>query len=357
MPSTRKYYVGVLGATTIKGQELISKLGNHPFFEIIELADSNELVGKRYRDVCDWRLQGVMPDRVGNIKLSACRAPLYCELVFSCLPADVAGAVERQLAGHGYPVISAASAHRMAEDVPLIIPEVNPGHIKLINFQRVARAYSDGFIIASPNTIVSNLAPALAPIDRAFGLEAVSVSTVQLFHESGHSSVAPQNAAAAVSIVQEETCVEAETLKILGALQNGFVAPASFRISAHCYPINGSGEQMMSVSVKLKEEASETAFIEALKAASNLAADLKLPSAVARSALVAPEQGPSIESIREKGYSPVIFGIRKCPVLDFKFTLLSRSAGRTPASTALLNAEYLTAKDYLSSPALAPWAV
>src|SRR5437868_9977582 len=135
MIAMKKFRVGILGATGVVGQRFIQLLEDHPQFEITALAASDRSQGKSFAEACTWRLPGDMPERVKKITVQRPAPPLDCELVFSSLPGDIARDAEEEFARAGYPVISNSSSHRMSADVPLLIPEVNPEHVALIDFK------------------------------------------------------------------------------------------------------------------------------------------------------------------------------------------------------------------------------
>src|SRR6266851_10301188 len=144
-----KFRVGILGATGVVGQRFIQLLESHPQFQVSALAASDRSQGKTYAEACGWRLPGEMPESVKRIVVQPPAPPLDCDFVFSSLPGDVAKDAEEDFARAGYPVISNSSPHRMGTDVPLLIPEVNPDHVALIDTQRAARGYERGFIVTN----------------------------------------------------------------------------------------------------------------------------------------------------------------------------------------------------------------
>src|SRR5829696_5884483 len=164
---SRKFKVGILGATGMVGQRFIQLLENHPQFEISAVAASDRSQGKTFGQACLWRLTGEMPEAVRSIRVQSPVPPLDCDLVFSSLPGDMARETEGSFAAAGYPVISNSSAFRMDEDVPLLIPEVNHQHLDLLTRQR-QRYTSGGFIVTNPNCSTIMLALALAPLHAAF---------------------------------------------------------------------------------------------------------------------------------------------------------------------------------------------
>src|SRR4026208_306601 len=147
---SRTYRVGILGATGMVGQRFIQLLEGHPLFEVSAVAASDRSQGKTYREACTWRWSGEMPARVRSIAVQSPNPPLDCDLVFSSLPGEIARETEGSFAAAGHPGISNSSALRMDEDVPLLIPEVNHEHLRLLERQR--KKFSRGrFIVTNPN--------------------------------------------------------------------------------------------------------------------------------------------------------------------------------------------------------------
>src|SRR2546422_436985 len=177
-----KHRVGILGATGMVGQRFIQLLQEHPQFEISALAASDRSQGKQYAQACSWRLAGEMPLSVRSLAVQAPAPPLDCDVIFSSLPGDVAREAEGSFARAGYPVISNSSAFRMDDDVPLLIPEVNHEHLKLLDGQRT-RFPGGGFIVTNPNCSTIMIALALAPLHARFGVSAVIATTMQRSEE------------------------------------------------------------------------------------------------------------------------------------------------------------------------------
>jgi aspartate-semialdehyde dehydrogenase len=186
---SRKYRVGILGATGTVGQRFVQLLENHPQLEITALAASDRSAGKPYAEACAWKLAGDMPEYVKNIVVAPIAPPLDCDLVFSSLPSNVARETEEAFARAGFPVISNSSAYRMDEDVPLLIPEINADHLALIEVQKRKRGFDKGFIITNPNCAIMSFAPPLAALDRRFGVESVFVTTMQAISGAGYPGV------------------------------------------------------------------------------------------------------------------------------------------------------------------------
>src|SRR5829696_7021817 len=253
---SRKFKVGILGATGMVGQRFIQLLENHPQFEISAVAASDRSQGKTFGEACSWRLTGEMPEAVRSMPVHPPVPPLDCDLVFSSLPGDIARETEGSFAAAGYPVISNSSAYRMDDDVPLLIPEVNHQHLDLLARQR-QRNTSGGFIVTNPNCSTIMLALALAPLHAAFGISAVAATTLQALSGAGYPGVASLDILDNVLpyIASEEEKIETETTKILGHFAEDRIEPASLAVSAQCHRVNVADGHMAAVRVKLSRHA------------------------------------------------------------------------------------------------------
>jgi aspartate-semialdehyde dehydrogenase len=283
------------------------------------------------------------------MRVSACEPPLDCDFVIASLPSDVALRAEAAFAAAGYPVISNSSAFRMHEDVPLVVPEINPDHAGLVDAQRAERGFDRGFILTNPNCSTIALSLALAPLDRAFGLEAVVVTTMQAISGAGYPGVSAVDITDNVVpfIGGEEEKVEAEPRKILGRLAGGRVEPAAFKISAQCNRVNVQDGHLASVRVKLARRASAADVADALASFRGLPQELRLPTAPGRPVVVRTEPDrpqPRLDRDAEGGMATVVGRIAPDAVLDFKLTLLGHNTVRGAAGAALLNAELLVAQ-------------
>src|SRR5229473_1850663 len=279
-----KFRVGILGATGVVGQRFIQLLEDHPQFEVAALAASDRSQGKSYADACTWRLPGDMPERVKQIVVQPPAPPLDCDFVFSSLPGDVAKDAEEEFARAGYPVISNSSPHRMGTDVPLLIPEVNPDHVALIDTQRAAHGYERGFIVTNPNCSAIVIVMALAPLHARFGVVSCVVTTMQALSGAGYPGVASLDATDNVVpfIGGEEEKIEAETLKLLGRVGDRKINDAEMLVSAQCNRVNVTDGHMASVRVRLSQPASLDDVSEALASFTSLPQQLKLYSAPTR---------------------------------------------------------------------------
>lgn len=344
--------VGILGATGVVGQRFIQLLESHPQFEVSALAASDRSQGKTYAEACTWRLPGEMPERVKPIVVQPPAPPLDCDLVFSSLPGDMAKEAEENFARAGYPVISNSLPHRMGADVPLLIPEVNPDHIALIDTQRAARGYDRGFIVTNPNCSAIVVVMALAPLHAKFGVSSCVVTTMQALSGAGYPGVASLDATDNVIpfIGGEEEKIEAETLKLLGRLSEGTIADATMLVSAQCNRVNVTDGHLAAIRVKLSEPASLDQVREALASFTSVPQELKLYSAPARPIIVRDEVDrpqPRLDRDAGKGMSVSVGRIATDKVLDFRFVALGHNTIRGAAGAAILNAELLAARGYL----------
>jgi aspartate-semialdehyde dehydrogenase len=352
MNQSVKRRVGILGATGAVGQRVIHMMRNHPYFEVTALAASERSEGKRFADVCNWKLPYEMPDAVKDIKVYTCKPPLNCDVVISSLPSDIALEAEAAFAAAGYPVISNSSSYRMHADVPLVVPEINPDHLDIIPLQQRQRGYDTGYLVTNPNCTTIGLAMALAPLQRAFGLEAVMMTSMQAISGAGYPGVASMDIIDNVlpHIGGEEEKCEVEPQKILGRFAGGKLVPAPFLVSAQCNRVPVQDGHLESVRVKLQQQATVEQVAEAMATFTGLPQELKLPTAPARPVIVRSEKDrpqPRLDRDAEGGMATVVGRISKDTIFDFKLTLISHNTIRGAAGAALLNAELLVTKGLL----------
>ncbi len=346
-----KIPVGILGATGIVGQRFVQLLAEHPWFEITAVAASDRSVGRAYAEICHWLLPTPMPAAVAALPVQPVAPPLDCQLIFSALPASAAQEAEAAFARAGYGVCSNASAHRMAADVPLLIPEVNPEHLALIPAQR-RRWGSAGYIVTSANCSTTQLALALKPLDDAFGVRGVAVVTLQAASGAGYPGFPALDLLDNVVpyIAGEEEKLAQEPRKLLGTLTGDRIAEAAFAVSAQCNRVPVREGHTECVSVTFARPASPEAVSAVLREFRPSAAAAQLPSAVARPIVVhtAPER-PQPLLDRETGAGMVVGvgRVRACPLFDVKFVLLGHNTVRGAAGGAIHNAELLVAQGWL----------
>jgi aspartate-semialdehyde dehydrogenase len=359
---TSKIPVGILGATGTVGQRFIQLLHEHPWFEITWLAASDRSAGKLYPEAAKWNLATPIPARIAAMKVSAAAPDSSTpKLVFAALDATAAQQIEPAFAEAGHAVVSNSSAFRMAEDVPLIIPEVNGDHVSLIKTQKWYKK-NGGFMVTNPNCSAIGLVLALAPLHRRFGVDKIFVATMQAISGAGYPGVPSMDILGNVIpyIAKEEDKMEAETRKLLGSLKEGslkegslngsHVADADLTLSAHCNRVAVEDGHTESVSLKLRKPATAKEIIDAWNEFRCLPQKLKLPTAPEQPVIYesAPDRPqPRLDRDRGRGMSAVCGRLRPCNIFDWKFTVLSHNTIRGAAGAAVLNGELLKAQGYL----------
>lgn len=351
----RKLEVGILGATGMVGQRFISLLDRHPWFEVTWLGASEKSAGKKYSEACSWRVREPMPKTARDLMVHECKPENHArkipQLVFSSLDSKIAGQVEQEFARAGHVVVSNSSNHRMDQDVPLVIPEVNAEHLALVRAQREARKWK-GMIVTNPNCTTVGLAMSLAPLDKTFGLAKVMMTSMQAVSGAGYPGVPTLDIMGNVIpyISGEEEKVERETQKLLGRYSDGRVVPGNFVVSAHCNRVMVEDGHTESISVELKSPAALEDLVEAWRNFRALPQERELPSAPAHPIIVREEHDrpqPKFDLSVEGGMATVVGRVRPCPVLNFKYTALSHNTIRGAAGAALLNAELMKSEGYL----------
>jgi aspartate-semialdehyde dehydrogenase len=359
---TSKIPVGILGATGTVGQRFIQLLHEHPWFEITWLAASDRSAGKLYPEAAKWNLATPIPARIAAMKVSAAAPDSSTpKLVFAALDATAAQQIEPAFAEAGHAVVSNSSAFRMAEDVPLIIPEVNGDHVPLIKAQKWYKK-NGGFMVTNPNCSAIGLVLALAPLHRRFGIDKIFVATMQAISGAGYPGVPSMDILGNVIpyIAKEEDKMEAETRKLLGSLKEGslkegslngsHVADADLTLSAHCNRVAVEDGHTESVSLKLRKPATAKEIIDAWNEFRCLPQKLKLPTAPEQPVIYesAPDRPqPRLDRDRGRGMSAVCGRLRPCNIFDWKFTVLSHNTICGAAGAAVLNGELLKAQGYL----------
>jgi aspartate-semialdehyde dehydrogenase len=342
---SRKYRVGILGATGTVGQRFAQLLEGHPQFEITAMAASDRSAGKIYSQACAWKLPGSIPEGVCDIVVQPIEPPLDCDLVFSSLPSSVARETEEAFARAGYPVITNSSSYRMDEDVPLLIPEINADHVGLIQKQRENRGFGRGFIVTNPNCAVISFAPPLAALHRRFGVESVILTTMQAISGAGYPGVASLDIVDNVIpyIAGEEPKVEIEAQKILGVFTESGIEHADFVVSAQCFRVCVIDGHMASVRVKLKQTATLEEVVDAMKTFPSL--DLHSSPKTFIEVTDEPSR-PQTRLDRDNGKGMTITVGRVFPdnIFDYRFVALSHNTVRGAAGCAILNAELLISK-------------
>src|SRR5262252_7722131 len=337
---TKKFRVGILGATGVVGQRFIQLLQNHPQFEVTALAASDRSQGKSYLEACTWRLPGDMPSEVKSITVQPPAPPLDCDFVFSSLPSDIAKDAEEAFARAGYPVISNSSSHRMAADVPLLIPEVNPDHTGLIDVQKKQRGFDRGFIVTNPNCSAIVIVIALAPLHAKFGVTSCVVTTMQALSGAGYPGVASLDATDNVIpfIGGEEEKIEAETLKLLGRFERDSIKAPAMKVSAQCNRVNVSDGHMASIRIALAKPATLDDIRAALAGFTSEPQRLRLHSAPEQVVIVRSENDrpqPRLDRDSGNGMTVTVGRITSDNVLDYRFVALGHNTVRGAAGAAV----------------------
>ena len=342
-----KIKAGILGCTGAVGQKLISLLANHPDFEISEIAASENSAGKVYENVVNWKESVPIPDSVRRKTIYKCEQGLDATILFSGLDSSVAGEIEAEFAKAGYIVVSNSKNHRMEEDVPLIVPEVNSSHFKLIETQK-KRWNSGGFIVTNPNCSTIALAVSLCTIYKNFGLKKVIITTMQAISGAGYPGVPSMDILGNVvpHIKDEEEKIETETLKILGSLQNGKISFADFKISAFCNRVPVRDGHMISVSLETAKTAKKDEIIKSFSDIDNFNLNFS-PEKVIGYFDDPFRPQPLLDALMDKGMRVSVGNLRRCNVLDWKFTVLGHNTIRGAAGAAILNAEWLLHYGYM----------
>jgi aspartate-semialdehyde dehydrogenase len=347
----KKIPVGILGATGVVGQRFIQMLEHHPWFEVAWLAASDRSEGKLYAEAARWRLKSAVPASVAKMQVSPATPDGAPKVIFAALDSAIAAELEPRFADAGCAVVSNSSALRMQEDVPLVIPEVNAGHINLIEIQGW-RKKNGGYVVTNPNCSAIGLVLALAPLHQRFGLDTVMAVTMQAISGAGYPGVASLDILGNIIpfIKNEEEKMEEETRKLLGQLNGSRVMPGEFAMSAQCNRVAVEDGHTESISIRLKKKARSEEIIEAWNTYSAEPQALKLPSAPERPVVyleATDRPQPRFDVDMGAGMTTAIGRLRPCGVLDWKFTVLSHNTIRGAAGAALLNAELLKAKGYL----------
>jgi len=342
--------VGILGATGMVGQHFIKFLQGHPWFELRWLGASDRSAGKKYQDAMTWHLPGGAPAAVADLVVEDCQPGNAPRLLFSAMDASVATEIERAFAQAGHVVVSNSKNHRMERDVPLLVPEINPDHLKLVPAQQRARGWK-GQIVTNPNCSTIGLTMGLGPL-KQFGITKVIVTTMQALSGAGYPGVASMDIMGNVIpfISGEEEKMQVETQKILGTFRGDHIEPLAARVSAQCNRVAVVDGHTEAVSVEFSAKPSGQDLRRALAEFSGVPQERKLPSAPPAPVIYLDESNrpqPRKDAERERGMAAFVGRLRPCPVLDWKFVVLSHNTIRGAAGAAVLNAELMHSEGML----------
>ena len=342
--------VGILGATGMVGQHFIRFLQGHPWFDLKWLGASDRSAGKKYKEAMVWHSAGTVPETVKELSVEECKPGNAPRLLFSAMDAGVATEIERAFAQAGHIVVSNSRNHRMDRDVPLLVPEINPDHLKLVPVQQRARGWK-GQIVTNPNCSTIGLVMALGPM-KQFGITRVIVTTMQAISGAGYPGVASMDIVGNVIpfIGGEEEKMQQETQKILGDFAGDHIAPLTAKVSAHCNRVAVVDGHTETVSVEFSTKTSEADLRHALESFRGVPQQRSLPSAPAQPLIYMEEANrpqPRKDAERERGMAAFVGRLRACPVLGHKFVVLSHNTIRGAAGAAVLNAELMHSEGML----------
>jgi aspartate-semialdehyde dehydrogenase len=346
----RTIEVGILGGTGMVGQHFIKFLQNHPWFSLTWLGASDRSAGKKYRDAAQWHLGGETPPSVADIVVDECKPGNAPKLVFSATDASVATEIEQAFAQAGHVVVSNSRNHRMEADVPLLVPEINPDHLKLLSIQKQKRGWS-GQIVTNPNCSTVVLTMGLAPL-KPFGITRVVATTLQAISGAGYPGVPSMDIVGNVIpfIGGEEEKMQQETQKILGDFDGSRVRDLAARVSAHCNRVPVVDGHTVTVSVELSAKPSEADLLEAFRRYTSVPQERGLPSAPPAPVIYMTQPNrpqPRKDVERERGQAVFVGRLRQCPVFDYKFVCMGHNTVRGAAGAAVLNAELMVTEGLL----------
>lgn len=344
--------VAVLGATGSVGQRFISLLDNHPWFTVVALAASDRSVGQKFSDACRWVLNEPMPEYARDmVVVSALPDSVQAKIVFSALHNEIAKDLEPQFAKAGAAVCSNASSYRREEDVPLLLPEVNAEHIQLVKIQRQQRGWS-GCILTNPNCTSTGLTVALKALDDSFGVKKVFAVSLQALSGAGYPGVSSLDIIDNIipNIGGEEEKVEWEPRKMLGKMADSKIQLSDIRFSAHTNRVAVIDGHTVCVSVEFAQRVSPEDAIQVMRIYQAPASARDLPSSP-RPAISVREEAdrpqPRLDRLTGKGMTTVVGRLRRDPLLDLKFVVLSHNTIRGAAGGSIYNAELLVNENLL----------
>jgi aspartate-semialdehyde dehydrogenase len=340
---------GIIGATGAVGQRLIQLLDPHPEFEIAALTASDASAGKAYSEAAKWRINIPIPEDVADMTVARTEpdaVPDDVDIIFSSLPSSVGEQVEPQFCEEGYVVSSNSSNARLDEDVPLTIPEVNADHLDLIEVQRDERGW-DGALIKNPNCSTITMIPPLAALDGAFGLERVTVSTLQAVSGAGYSGVTSMEIIdnAIPHIGGEEKKMETESRKLMGTFDGAEIEWHDTRVDASCNRIPTLDGHLENVWSDTSESATAARAAEAMREYPTL--DLhSSPDQLVHVYEDPDRPQPRLDRDRENGMAVATGGIQETEG-GLQFNCLAHNTMRGAAGASILNGELLLENGYL----------
>jgi aspartate-semialdehyde dehydrogenase len=346
----QKLDVAVLGATGAVGQRFIQLLENHPWFRVAEVIGSERSAGRTYGEAVNWVLDGSPPASVVNMTIKPLDAALNSLLVFSALPKEAADPREIELANAGHIVCTNAATNRMLEDVPLLLPEANADHIRLIDVQRRNRGWTTGALVANSNCTAMPIVMALAPL-RQFGISKILMVSAQAISGAGYPGVASLDIMDNVIpyVGGDENKMETETLRMLGQLEGEEITWLNAVTSASANRVPVIDGHLVNVSVTLDAQPELDVIINTWNTFAGLT---HLPSAPEKPVQYLHQidrPQPRRDRNAGNGMATSVGRLRRCPLLGYKFAALSHNTIRGAAGCSILNAELLAVEGYIAN--------
>ena len=357
---SQKLRVGILGATGMVGQRFISLLENHPWFEVVTVAASPRSAGKTYEEAVNgrWKMTTPMPEAVKKLIVMDLneveKVAATVAFVFSAvdMTKDEIRAIEEKYAKTETPVVSNNSAHRWTPDVPMVVPEINPEHFDVIEYQKKRLGTTRGFIAVKPNCSIQSYAPVLTAWKEFEPYEVVA-TTYQAISGAGKTFKEwPEMEGNIIPYIGgEEEKSEKEPLRIWGKIEDGVIVPATEpKITCQCIRVPVLNGHTAAVFVKFRKKPTKEQLIEKLESFRGLPQELELPSAPKQFIRYMQEDNRpqvTLDVDYENGMGISVGRIREDSIYDFKFVGLSHNTVRGAAGGALLCAETLKAKGYI----------
>ncbi len=334
------------------GQHFIKFLQGHPWFDLTWIGASDRSAGKKYRDAAKWHLDGSSPANVADLVVQDSKPGASApKLMFSAMDASVATEIEQAFAQAGHVIVSNSRNHRMERDVPLLVPEINADHLKLIPGQQRGRGWK-GQIVTNPNCSTIVLTMGLGPL-KQFGITRVIATTLQAISGAGYPGVPSMDINANRNPIyrrRRREKMQQETQKILGDFAGDHVAPLQAKVSAHCNRVPVVDGHTVTISVEFSSKPAEADILHAFDTFSGVPQQRNLPSAPKRPVIYMSEADrpqPRKDTERERGMAAFLGRLRACPALDYKFVALGHNTVRGAAGAAVLNAELMYSEGLL----------
>lgn len=358
----KKYNVGIIGATGMVGQRFALILKDHPWFTVTALAASSRSAGKTYKEAVGnrWKLSEPMPEKFADMKIFDAENDIekigeLCDFVFCAVDMEKSAirALEEKYAKAEIPVMSNNSAHRGTADVPMIIPEINADHARVIEAQKKRLGTSRGFISVKSNCSLQSYVPALYPLDKEYGVNEVLVCTYQAISGAGKTfdTWPEMNDNVIPYIGGEEEKSEQEPLKIWGKVENGVIVPAtSPKFTAQCIRVPVSDGHLAAVFVRFEKKPTKEAILNIWKSFKGIPQEAELPMAPKQFITYFDEDNmPQTKLARDldKGMTVCCGRLREDTQYDYKFVCVSHNTLRGAAGGAVLMAELLCSQGYL----------